>query len=753
MVMNRFLLYILLLTGPAAFAQNGVLMGLVRDGGNKEPLPGVSVSVTTTRGVVTDSAGRYSLDLEPGAYTVMYRFVGYTTLYKKIEIAAGEARILNVDLLAETTVLGTIVVSAGKFDQKLDEVTVSMEVLKPELIKNTNAVTMDEALEQVPGVTIIDGQANIRAGSGYSYGAGSRVQILIDEIPALSADANDVKWNFIPVENISQVEVIKGASSALYGSAAMNGVINIRTIYPGSTPVTHITAYSGWYGDPQRPELKWWEGSTQSFRGLSFSHAQKAGNLDLVFTGNSYKDEGYRLGESEQRYRMTANTKYHFKKTEGLSAGINGNITASSGGLFFIWQDDSSGAYLPLGGLADSTTTLSLYETTRTSLDPFITYSNRNGITHKLRGRYFRSANRNNTSQESFATLYYGEYLFQKKFDDKLTFTTGIVEQYSSVISELYENHTANNLGIYAQADAKFGKFNFSLGGRIESNHIDGDTTETIPVIRSGINYRLFEFTTIRASYGQGYRYPSIAEKYVSTSVGQIVVYPNQDIESETGWTSEIGIKQGFRIGAWAGYLDVAAFWSEYQDMMEFTFGRYGLPTDPVFGFGFKSVNIGNTKITGVDVSLVGEGLIGNVPLEVMCGYTYANPVQKDFNPAVDTLKNSADYNVLKYRYKHTFKGDLQVKPGHFIFGMSTRYTSFMENIDLVFESLIPGVADYREKHDYGDWVFDIRAGYQVTDLFRTAVIVKNLFNSEYTGRPADMQPPRNVTLQFNFDF
>ena len=64
----------------------------------------------------------------------------------------------------------------------------------------------------------MDGQANIRGGSGYSYGAGSRVMLLMDDLPILTGDVNEVKWNYLPVEIIGQVEVIKGASSALYGS-------------------------------------------------------------------------------------------------------------------------------------------------------------------------------------------------------------------------------------------------------------------------------------------------------------------------------------------------------------------------------------------------------------------------------------------------------------------------------------------------------------------------------------------------------
>jgi iron complex outermembrane receptor protein len=118
-------------------------------------------------------------------------------------------------------------------------------------------------------------------------------------------------------------------------------------------------------------------------------------------------------------------------------------------------------------------------------------------------------------------------------------------------------------------------------------------------------------------------------------------------------------------------------------------------------------------------------------------------------------LKNSANYNILKYRYKHLFKGDIEANPGHWMIGFSARYNSFMENIDAVFESdfTIPGVRNYREKHNYGDWVFDMRIGYRVTSQFRFSMIVRNLFNHEYMGRPADMQPPRNYTLQLNMKF
>jgi iron complex outermembrane receptor protein len=126
----------------------------------------------------------------------------------------------------------TVVVSAGKFEQRIEETTVSVEVIKPTFISNKNTTNIQTAIDQVPGVNITDGQANIRGGSGWSYGAGTRVQVLVDDMPLISGDAGQAQWSLISTENINQVEIIKGASSALYGSSALNGVINIRTAYP-----------------------------------------------------------------------------------------------------------------------------------------------------------------------------------------------------------------------------------------------------------------------------------------------------------------------------------------------------------------------------------------------------------------------------------------------------------------------------------------------------------------------------------------
>ena len=98
----------------------------------------------------------------------------------------------------------------------------------------------------------------------------------------------------------------------------------------------------------------------------------------------------------------------------------------------------------------------------------------------------------------------------------------------------------------------------------------------------------------------------------------------------------------------------------------------------------------------------------------------------------VDTVFNSVNYNVLKYRYKHTFKGDAEATFFNLIiFGLSARYNSFMENIDgFAFNTFIPGLKHYRDIHRVGDWVFDNRIIIRITNQIEIGLVTKNVFNS-----------------------
>ena len=729
-----------------SYTQEAVIRGTVFDEANNEALPGVNVFADSISGVSTDQAGHFKLTLKPGTYTLKFLYIGYQTEQRKISLKTGDQITLEVALEQKALNLDVTVVTAGRFEQKLSDVTVSMEIIKPGFIENTNTVNLETAIQKIPGVEVLDGQASIRGGSGYSYGAGSRVLVLVDDLPILTADVGEVKWNYLPVENIEQVELIKGASSALYGSSALNGVINIRTAYPGTEPKTSFSLITGMYMKPKRKEVAWWWKSNPLYSGLSFSDTRKLGNLDLVTGANLYSNAGYRADNFEERGRMNVGIRYRPKNMKTFTAGLSTNIQWQHNADFFIWQDADSGAFLQSPGVITPTRGF------RMNADPWITYFDKKKNKHSLRTRFYKVQNRfkENPDKDNGSELYYGEYQFHKVIREKLNLTLGTMALYGITNARLYGNHTNSNIAIYSQLDFKINqRLSASMGVRWEQYTLDQTDKESSPVIRTGINYQLAEYTFVRASYGQGYRFPSIAEKYTATSLGSLNIFPNPELKPETGWSSEAGIKQGFKIGKWNGFTDVAIFLMEYEHMVEFTFGVWtpdSVQVPTIQDIGFKTLNIGHARISGIDMGISGSGLVGKYQLTLFAGYTYTNPLDL----SSDTLEN----NILKYRYKHSLKGDIEIGLSKMSTGIGFAYTGFMERIDAAFEEpmlgyeIFPGLKEYRKENNKGFAVIDLRFGYQLSASSKLTLLFNNLLNKEYMGRPGDIRPPRNVSIQ-----
>jgi outer membrane receptor protein involved in Fe transport len=764
-------------------AQNATISGKISDVNSNEPLTGATIRSGQV-GSVTDFDGIYRLNLPAGKSKIEVSFTGFESKIFEVNLLPGETRTANFTLGEADNILQTATVTAGKFEKPLGEVTVSLEVIKPKLLESTNATAVDKVLQKVPGVSIIDGQANIRGGSGFSYGAGSRVLLLIDDLPALQADAGFPNWSDVPVENISQIEVLKGAASALYGSSAMNGIINIRTGFAKNEPETAVAVFYQIYDDPKDPQKKWWgkddsysRTATDSFlskqpfqTGVSLLHRRKIGKLDLVVGGyglfqNSYERDSYK------RYgRITPNFRY--KVSEKLTLGLNTNFNFGKSGSYFFWANDTTGAYQP--GLASNN-----YSTGRLryTIDPSILYFDKFGNSHKLLGRYYSITNNNLNNQSNSSKTTYAEYQFQRKIESVgLVVTAGLVAFYSKINAKLYGDTTYSSINnaAFLQLDQKVGnRLNISAGVRYEKNELSspeiintrifnsagtllvnlrdtvpgGKTTEGRPVFRIGANYRVGQASYFRASFGQGYRFPTIAEKFITTDFGAAVIVPNSKLTSETGWTAELGIKQGFKLSNWSGFVDLTGFISEYTNMMEFTFGII-----PPFTPSFSSQNIGNTRIKGAEITLAGQGKIGQIPLTILTGYTRIDPKFRDWK--ANTTGSSVEYNVLKYRFRHTFKFDAEaILFKKISLGAAVIYNSNMENVDGIFEFVIPGVAAFRAANNKGFKTFDGRIAYQANKIFKISLIGANLFREEYSYRPGTLDAPRSYTLRLDAKF
>jgi len=320
---------------------------------------------------------------------------------------------------------------------------------------------------------------------------------------------------------------------------------------------------------------------------------------------------------------------------------------------------------------------------------------------------------------------------------------------------------TAENRAAFFQTEYKRGRLQLSGGGRYEMYAIN-DAIYSKPVFRAGVNYSVGRATFLRASAGQGFRFPSMAELFVTTSVGALAVYSNPGLRPESGSNAELGLKQGYKIGGFKGFADVSLFQMTLTDMMEFSFGFWDPNPNTGFGLGFKSINVGVGKVSGFEFETMGEGKIGNTHWQLLGGYTYTLP--RVMNPEYVYARDSGglqlnfentrnDTNTLmKYRFQHLIRADLQCSWKNLEFGLSYRYNSRMTNIDGAFTKgilswFITGIQ--RSMDQLGSaHIFDARVAYKVNDKWKVNAQVSNLFNREYLGRPCDLRPPRSFQLQ-----
>lgn len=795
--MRLWILLVTCLLVGLVLGQDTRLEGTVTNAVTGDPVPFASVSYGKGKGVSASIDGFYALDFPPGKYEITFTAVGYKDSTRTYDLS-GIINTLNVALVESKTQLDAVVVSAGRFEQTIGEVAVSLNIIEPELIRNKSVTNIQDALDQTPGVVVVNNDPQIRGSSGYSFGAGSRVQILIDDLPVLSGDVGRPSWSFLPLENVEQVEVIKGASSVLYGSAALSGVINLRTAYPKSEPQTRVSLLGGVRDGPGQEGTKWWDENRPTFSGLDFFHSRRIENMDLVLGGNLFSNTGYigpepipadsiaadplRLGsgEYEHRIRVNFNLRWKNRKVEGLIYGIGANAMDNRNSSALAWNDVGDGLYRPFPGTVTRTNATIAY------VDPFVQYYSNKGAKHSLRTRLFYLNNRNDNEQSNQSTVGTAEYQYQHEFNllGPTKYTVGLLATATDATSELFaanavgagagENEASNQAG-YVQLDRKLfsDRATLTAGVRYEQFRVNEDE-ESVPVFRAGGTYRLLEATYLRSSWGQGFRFPTIGERFIQTSVGQLNIFPSLDLVPERSWNLEFGVKQGFKIGNFQGYFDAVWFQQEYTDYIEFTFGQWGDPTDAdnLFGLGFRSVNTGDATVSGYEFEVAGKGKIGAWEVMVLGGYTHTDPVSTTPDevyaeppfasstfPAstyANTSSNTDD-NVLKYRIEDLVRFDLQLNKKKWGFGFSTRYNSHVRNIDLAFISLdesglfSTGVAQWQAEHTTGDLLFDARVSRKLTDQIKLAFIVDNLTNEVYAIRPLYIEAPRTFTFRLSY--
>ena len=789
---------LLLSSFTVLFSQKIKLYGIVTDE-KDSVMVGVVVAVKGTAvGTQTDTSGKYELELDPGTHNVDFIYIGYNHRnFPAVTLLGVKEKKLDVKMTEEGKELDIVVVTGTKYEKKLSEEVVSMEVLKASVITQNNA-KMDEAMNKVPGVNMLGKSIAIRGGSGFSDATGNRVLALLDGVPIISPETGGIIWDMVPIEELEQVEVIKGSSSALYGSSALNGVLNLVTVNPKPEMVNKVIVSYGFYDEPKDRLWDWWWHRTiikkngkmvdkvqlPMFGSGQFMHSKQYGDFGVVFSGSYGQDQGFKQNSDYNRVRLSSKLRYTPHKHPRLTLGLNMNFFHENLKDFFASNDTGRGMYM-----ASSTP---IARQRMFNIDPYFTYYDKFENRHSFKIRILNSLYNSTSGDSTVTTEYYFDYSFLRNFKKiNLILTAGASGFYTLARGKTFADVQANisdvmfyntrdieNFAGYLQVEKKiFKRLTVSGGVRLEYAQLVGNVVEnTLPLVnvinkamghkndikspvtpvgRIGFNLQATEGTFIRGSFGQGFRYPALSEKYVFTVRSGAEVIPNPALLPENGWSAELGVKQGIKISKWMAYFDVSGFVMRYHNMIEFEAADQSTVDSAVWanrhGIIFRAQNIDNARIMGVEFSTIANGKIFGVPLNFLIGYTYLDPENLDYN-----RNNPNDPNnpkILKYRIQHSAKADVQTNYKGFTVGISAFYNSFMKNVDASQLGALAVVGEFRSTHNKGDFVMDVRAGYSYKEKATFMFICKNTLNTEYTLRPALPEAPRNYTFQVGYNF
>jgi outer membrane cobalamin receptor len=804
--MKQIFTFIALCAAYSSFSQNAEISGKITDLNTKDPLVGASVRYDKGKGVITDANGSYKITLAAGQYDIICTSIGYKKQKQTVTVAAGEKKTIDI-LMATDAYEYNEVTTVSLYKKNAAKENVSTDVVTSEQIKHTNSQDLGEALGRTSGVLVQDGQITIRGGSGYSYGVGSRTAILQDGQSLMSADLGQGQNTMAELANAKQVEVIKGASSVVYGSSALNGVVNIVTAWPvEDTPRTTIDINTGVYGETPKVYQQWWNNALPFFINVNVNHTRKVGNLQVVAGGNVTGRNSYLQNDNDWRAQGFFKTRYLSPKVAGLNYGVDGSVQYETIDEFFISKDADTNAFRSGAGAS------SRYF--RLNIDPHLTYASAKGHIYNLKIRYMnidRIANGTDPNAVSHQIMVDNQY--QYRWKHMLVFTAGGPATIGASRSNLYEQVHITLMGAaYAQLEFNYKKLSIQGGIRYEVQKVDNDLQTGIPIFRSGLNYEITKSTHVRASWGQAYRIPTIGERDIMQNFSTgILVVPNDTLHAERGWSSEIGINQLFKIGKnFIGFVDLAVYYDRYSEFTQYDFGLYvnrfpgtgqvittdtsylnnvfrvnqafqsppNVPLNQQNLFGIQAHNIGNTQVFGYEFTIGGRGRIGPVGISVSAGYSYnfgsslsdtsnyklGNFFRDAFTYNVKRVSDQASetYNhLLDLRARHLFRSDIELKYWKFYVGTTISYSSFPEKISntiMLALTTIEGTGNnsyqnFFAAHASGDIIADVRAGYTVNKHFEVAFIVKNVANRYYMLRPGRPEQIRNYTMQFRYNF
>jgi iron complex outermembrane receptor protein len=718
---------------PGAGLAQGAVRGSVRDsrGG---PIRGAIVGVPgTTLYAVTDAAGRYRLGQVPaGEIRMRVAAIGYAPATMTVTVAPPPADSTTVDFTLEVSPfeLTPLDVVSTKVPRFGDRAPTSVAQVTEQDLDRRAVSTVDEAVDKAAGVQMLNGQINIRGSTGYVQGLNSRVLLLVDGVPMNQGDRGGINWDLLPIDQIERVDVLKGAGSSLYGSAALGGVVNITT---RDVPVgTHgrLRVTGGMYADPPHPEWRFRDKvGLQGGADLSGSYGTETAGARLA-AGARHSD-GYREQDKRDHWQLAG--KGRWQATPRTRVDLSGAWAVDRYQVPLTWCqrgdcDDRGQIYQPF-----KIDTAQLGERTD-SRKGYVTAQVRTVASEKLawqaRGSWLRTdfTDWRDTTEFSVANRFGAEVRAEVHPEAARTVLVGAEGSHSALRSDIFSGtptigtvgtHSQSEVAAYGESEQGLGPARLTAGARLDLLAVDGGSLSavvsprvgaTLPVGRRG--------GTARASVGRGFRAPTMAERFVHTRALGFEVIPNPSLRPETGWSVELGHTTPV-IGP--ARIDAAVFWTEARDLIE----PILILVDTVPRIQLQ--NVSRARLAGLDATVLAAPIPEHLTMGL--GYTFLH--------ARRLAVGGTPEQPLAFRPTHLVTLVADYRRGPAGVGADFRYASRPARIEL------EGFVDERR---VAVKVLDLRARWThgPVDL---RVLIANALNYVYNVVPETLAPVRSATV------
>jgi outer membrane receptor for ferrienterochelin and colicins len=609
--------FVFLFQAVLCFSQTttGTLKGVVTDGREKLPLASV-VLLKTNFAVNADTSGHFAIgNIPPGEYQLRITYVGYENFQQAVQIQPGKTYTIKANLISLTANLQeTVITGTLKEASKLESVT-PVDVYTAKYFERTENSNIWDALGMVNGIfPDVDNGVSNTSDIQINGIEGNYTLTCIDGVPAMNGLAGVYAFQALPMDMIDKIEVVRGASSTLYGSDAMAGVINIITKNPSISPT-----FSADVNLTSMLETNANFTASAKLKKVSVLFALNAENMNTKWDINN---DGFT--DIPLTNRANLFNKWNFTRKDNKLATIYGRFLFDDrlgGQMSAPWRSIGSDQYYT--------------EWVRT-------YQWQAGFQYQLPGKEkFMLVG---DYSEHYQSSYYGTFYYagrQKNIFAQLTWNKKIGEHHDLLIGAAYKmKYYTDNTGL--SVDSLFGSKFQHIGGVFVEDEITiaclhkliigarFDYTSTLgPFVMPRINYKWNtedRKNVLRLGFTTGYRVPDPINDGYGVQIGSRQVQIIGKLSAETNFTASGNYTRVQDLPGGVLSLDAGPFLTYFTSYIDPDYSQPGYVI-------YQNTNAG---LMAPGFSVNGDFTF-NFPLKIGIGVTYTDVYEINDSAGIKT--------------------------------------------------------------------------------------------------------------------